>query len=63
MDTTVLIPAYNEEAHIQSVVATARDAGFPVLVVDDGSTDQTAQAAEAAGAMVLRLPQNRCIHF
>jgi glycosyltransferase involved in cell wall biosynthesis len=59
MDTTVLIPAYNEEAHIQSVVATARDAGFPVLVVDDGSTDQTAQAAEAAGAMVLRLPQNR----
>jgi len=59
MDTTVLIPAYNEEAHIQAVVATARGAGFPVLVVDDGSTDQTAQAAEAAGAMVLRLPQNQ----
>jgi glycosyltransferase involved in cell wall biosynthesis len=59
MDTTVLIPAYDEEAHIQAVVATARDAGFPVLVVDDGSTDRTAQAAEAAGATVLRLPQNQ----
>ncbi|GIW38080.1 MAG: glycosyl transferase [Meiothermus sp.] len=59
MDTTVLIPAYNEEAHIAAVVAVAQEAGLPVLVVDDGSTDQTAQAAERAGARVLRLPENR----
>ncbi|MCS7068151.1 MAG: glycosyltransferase family 2 protein [Meiothermus sp.] len=59
MDTTVLIPAYNEEAHIAAVVAVAREAGLPVLVVDDGSTDQTTQVAERAGAQVLRLPENR----
>jgi glycosyltransferase involved in cell wall biosynthesis len=59
MDTTVLIPAYNEEAHIAAVVAVALEAGLPVLVVDDGSTDQTALAAEKAGARVLRLPENR----
>lgn len=59
MDTTVLIPAYNEEAHIAAVVAAAQEAGLPVLVVDDGSTDHTAQAAERAGARVLRLPENR----
>lgn len=59
MDTTVLIPAYNEEAQIEAVVAAARDAGLPVLVVDDGSTDRTAERAERAGARVLRLPENR----
>lgn len=59
MDTTVLIPAYNEEAHIQTVVDVAQEAGLPVLVVDDGSTDQTAFVAEAAGALVLRLSENR----
>ncbi len=59
MDATVLIPAYNEAAHIGAVVAAAREAGFPVLVVDDGSSDATAQAAEAAGARVLCLPENQ----
>ncbi len=55
----MLIPAYNEEAQIEAVVAAARDAGLPVLVVDDGSTDQTAERAEQAGARVLRLAENR----
>ncbi|RIH84871.1 Poly-beta-1,6-N-acetyl-D-glucosamine synthase [Meiothermus luteus] len=59
MDTTALIPAYNEEARIGSVVRVAREAGLAVLVVDDGSTDRTAQAARAAGASVLRLDQNQ----
>ena len=47
-----LIPAYNEAAHIVKVVSGAR-AHLPVLVVDDGSADDTATRAEEAGATVL----------
>jgi glycosyltransferase involved in cell wall biosynthesis len=52
-----LIPANNESGHIQAVVASARRY-LPVLVVDDGSWDATAQLAESAGAHVLRHPTN-----
>ena len=48
-----LIPAYNEGGGIAAVVAAAREY-LPVLVVDDGSGDDTASLAEAAGAQVLR---------
>ncbi|HRJ41404.1 MAG TPA: glycosyltransferase, partial [Caldilineaceae bacterium] len=48
----VLIPAYNEAAAIQRVV-TESLSHLPVLVVDDGSQDETASLAEAAGAVVL----------
>ncbi len=48
-----VIPAYNEARQISQVVRLARRT-LPVLVVDDGSTDETAQLAEAAGAQVLR---------
>jgi glycosyltransferase involved in cell wall biosynthesis len=55
-----VVPAYNESATVAKVVrelnATAPD--FDVLVIDDGSTDATAQLARAAGARVLRLPFN-----
>ena len=55
----VLIPAYNEAAWLGRIVETALAAALgPVLVVDDGSTDTTAAAAQAAGAQVLRLPRN-----
>lgn len=47
-----LIPAYNEGSSIAAVVEGAL-AFLPVLVVDDGSSDATAAAAEAAGARVL----------
>ncbi|WP_448334640.1 glycosyltransferase family 2 protein [Bellilinea sp.] len=47
-----LIPAYNEAAHIGGVVRAARQY-LPVLVIDDGSTDDTAAQASAAGAQVL----------
>jgi len=47
----VLIAAYNEERRIADVVCAAK-AYLPVLVVDDGSTDETAQQAKKAGAMV-----------
>lgn len=52
MHLLALIPAYNEAAAIQRVV-TESLAHLPVLVVDDGSRDNTAALAEAAGATVL----------
>jgi glycosyltransferase involved in cell wall biosynthesis len=58
-DCVVLIPAYDEAATVASVVRVALEAGVgPVLVVDDGSSDGTAEAARAAGAEVLRLDAN-----
>jgi glycosyltransferase involved in cell wall biosynthesis len=49
-----LIPAYNEERFIGSVVLKARRYVDLVIVVDDGSKDETANIAEAAGATVIR---------
>jgi glycosyltransferase involved in cell wall biosynthesis len=49
-----LIPAYNEERFIGSVVLKARRYVDLVIVVDDGSKDETAIIAEAAGATVIR---------
>ncbi len=48
----VVVPAYQEAPRVGRVVEGAR-AHLPVLVVDDGSTDGTAEAAEAAGAAVV----------
>ena len=53
-----VIPGYNEEAGIAAVVRESR-AILPVLVVDDGSRDRTADMAEAAGAQVLRQRPNQ----
>jgi hypothetical protein len=55
-----IVPAYNEEPNVGSVVeAIQRHApGFDVLVIDDGSTDATAERARAAGAEVLVHPFN-----
>jgi glycosyltransferase involved in cell wall biosynthesis len=57
---SVVIPAHNEAPTIESVVLSVADAvpGAEILVVDDGSRDDTAAVAEAAGATVLRLPVN-----
>lgn len=54
----VIIPAYNEELTVGSVVALASKYG-DVLVVDDGSTDRTSEVAQKAGAVVIRHPANR----
>jgi glycosyltransferase involved in cell wall biosynthesis len=59
-DLSIVIPAKNEAASIGEVVARAKEA-YPdaeVLVVDDGSTDQTAALAADAGATVIRHPES-----
>ncbi len=53
------IPAYNEEKYVGTVVLRARQYVDEVIVVDDGSTDQTAEVARLAGATVIRHQQNR----
>ena len=60
MRKAAVVPAFNEAAAIRSVVTEIRAAepGFEVVVVDDGSTDATADLARAAGAVVLSLPYN-----
>lgn len=57
--TLVIIPAWNEQASIGEVVRQVRALeGFRVLVVDDASTDDTADIALRAGAQVVTLPVN-----
>lgn len=51
------VPAYNESAAIARVVSHAAEY-LPVLVVDDGSSDDTVAQAESAGATVIRQPTN-----
>jgi polyprenyl-phospho-N-acetylgalactosaminyl synthase len=54
----VVIPAHDEAPVIAGVVSELRAAGWPVVVVDDGSTDDTAAVARRAGAEVVRHPVN-----
>jgi glycosyltransferase involved in cell wall biosynthesis len=64
-DTLIFIPAWNEEANLPDVLdglrATIPDAD--VLVVDDGSTDRTADVARAHGAEVYSLGTNQGLRF
>lgn len=55
-----IVPARNEEDAVAGVVSELRayDPDLDVVVIDDGSTDATAECAVAAGAAVLRLPYN-----
>ena len=57
--TAAVIPAYQDEKHIGDIVRRTRERLHYVLVVDDGSTDQTAQRAREAGAEVIVHNQNR----
>lgn len=54
-----VIAAFNEGPNIREVVLGTRPHVDAVIVVDDGSTDDTAAAAKAAGAEVVRHPGNR----
>jgi len=55
-----IVPAYNEEASVAFVVEDLRTHApdFDVVVVDDGSTDETSSRAREVGATVLRMPFN-----
>ncbi|MFZ0042170.1 MAG: glycosyltransferase family 2 protein [Solirubrobacteraceae bacterium] len=55
-----VVPAYNEAGAIGAVVASLRDRApdFDVIVIDDGSTDDSAVRARRAGASVVKLPFN-----
>ncbi len=61
MRTLVFIPAWNEAGSVAAVIADVRERlpGADVLVVDDGSTDETAARAAEAGAIVASLPFNQ----
>jgi len=57
--TAAVIPAYQDEKHIGDIARRTRERLDHVLVVDDGSTDQTAQRAREAGAEVIVHTQNQ----
>ncbi|MBI5465820.1 MAG: glycosyltransferase family 2 protein [Candidatus Kerfeldbacteria bacterium] len=59
MKVFIIIPAYQESSSVGAVVAGVRSYAESVVVVDDGSTDGTGEAARAAGALVLRHMVNR----
>jgi len=56
--TVAVIPAYNEELTIGSVIILTKPFVDHVIVVDDGSSDRTASIAMQAGAEVLRMDRN-----
>ncbi len=53
-----LIPAYNEAGRVGDVIEVAK-IHLPVLVIDDGSTDDTSKSAERSGAEVIRQSPNQ----
>lgn len=62
---SVVIPAYNEQgaiaktiADVKSALEAAKESDFEIIVIDDGSTDGTAAAAQVAGATVISKLQN-----
>jgi glycosyltransferase involved in cell wall biosynthesis len=60
MKRIAIVPALNEEGAIGPVIDEIRafDGSFDIVVIDDGSADQTSRVAAARGAHVLRLPFN-----
>jgi glycosyltransferase involved in cell wall biosynthesis len=56
----IILPAYNESANIARTIANVRQRmpSADILVINDGSNDNTGQLAEEAGAIVLHMPYN-----
>ena len=60
-DVTITIPAYNEEEGISDVITQLKGLGenYEILVIDDGSTDNTYKLATETGVKVIRHPYNK----
>ncbi|MDD2927564.1 MAG: glycosyltransferase family 2 protein [Candidatus Omnitrophica bacterium] len=58
MKTCIIIPAHNESREIARLVKEIKGQSPDVLVIDDGSTDNTAEIASESGAVVLRNQSN-----
>jgi len=58
MRACVIIPTYNESKTIAGLIRQVQSSGLEVIVIDDGSTDNTADIAEAAQALLLRNVKN-----
>ena len=58
MRTCVIIPTYNESKAIAGLISQIRKLGLKVIIIDDGSKDDTAKIAVDAGAEVLRNQAN-----
>ena len=56
---TAILPAYNEEVSLGSIVLNTKKYVDNVIVVDDGSTDNTVEIAELAGAQVIIHSSNK----
>ena len=57
-NTLIIVPAYNEQDSIVAVIEEIKVTGFPFVVIDDGSTDETRNRAISAGARTISLPFN-----
>ena len=58
-EIAALIPAYNAAKSIRAVITGVKGHGLPIVVVDDGSDDTTAEIARAAGVTILQHQVNR----
>ena len=58
-EIAVLIPAYNASRSLRGVIEGIKDLGLAIVVVNDGSTDTTADIAQDAGVQVLSHRSNR----
>jgi glycosyltransferase involved in cell wall biosynthesis len=59
MNTCVIIPTFNESKSITELIGRLKQLSLDVLVIDDGSSDNTARLAENSGAIVLRNKENQ----
>ena len=57
-DALVVIPAYNEQETVSTIIRLLSDFNLECLVVNDGSSDRTSEVAKQAGAHVIDLPIN-----
>jgi len=58
---SVILPALNEETHIEETILSARNPDAEIIVVDGGSGDRTVERAKHAGASVIRGPRGRAL--